>query len=57
MWSIKLIHHKIKDEIVRYEAQECERRRETNMNKLNLTKHPQYERAQHRYETEEYTNE
>jgi hypothetical protein len=57
MWSIKLIHHKIKDEIVCYKAQECERRGETNMDKLNLTKHPQHERPQYHYETEEYTNE
>ena len=57
MWSKKLIHHKIKDEIVRYKAEECERCGETDIDKSNLTKHQQYERAQHRYETYEYTNE
>ena len=57
MWSIKPIHHKIKDEIVRYKAEECEPRGETNVDKLNLTKPPKYERAQHHYETDEYTNE
>jgi hypothetical protein len=57
MWSIKLGYDEIKDEIVRYKTQECERRGETNMDKSHLTKHQQYKRTQQHDETEEYTNE